>query len=397
MFPWRSIIPRGLFALTCAILSLGIARTACAQLPLFNFDWYQPLFLAAWMQEYWEDDASDEGVRLASIPEMFGDTFTRGGDFLGTDGTLMSNASTVALAGGSRGLKPAEHNKALPMNRIYLAYHHFHNAVQTTVERPVGSQVAFDNASIDQFTLGLESRFGQGLWSVELRMPFTAGYDFSYSAAGDSTENRAGRIGNLSVLLKRLVYYDPETAVSLGLGVETPTGSDYRARINDNRYRMSNDAVHLVPYAAVLHSPSERAFFHGFAALDLAANGNRVRFDDGSGPVDVGKFNDQTLLYLDLGAGYWLYRNPQAPSETGLAVLGELHYTGTLQDTDVVTGPSFTFANLTNRRDVVNVTAAIHAQLNRNTSLRVGGVFPVGGSNNRFFDAEVAAQLIRWY
>jgi hypothetical protein len=332
---------------------------------------------------------------------MFGDTFTRGGDFLATEGTLVSSRSTVALAGGSRGLKPGEHNKALPTNRVYLAYHHFHNAVQTAVEQPIGTPVAFDRAPIDQFTLGWENRLGRGLWSIELRMPFTTGYDFSFSNAAGTAEYRAGEIGNLSILLKRLVYYDPTTAVSVGLGVETPTGSSYLARTTTVAYRMSNDAVHLVPYAALLHSPGERAFFHGFLSLDVAASGNRVTFVDSQSRSDAGKFRDQILLYVDLGAGYWLYRNPWSPLVTGLAVLGEVHYTGTLQDTDTLTGSpsgaSFTVANLANRMDVVNVTAAVHAELKRDTSLRIGGVFPLDTGDNRFFDAEVAVQLIRRY
>jgi hypothetical protein len=44
---------------------------------------------------------------------------------------------------------------------------------------------------------------------------------------------------------------------------------------------------------------------------------------------------------------------------------------------------------------VVNLTAAIHAELAQYSSLRVGGVFPLRDPDNRFFDAEVTVQFIQ--
>lgn len=360
------------------------------------------MFLSDWLTRYWADDAQEDGTRLASLPDMFGDSFGRGGVLTAASSLpLVTTNTDVLLAGGSRGLKVAEHNKAIPMNRAYLAYNHFHNAAAATIDAPPAGPVTND-LSIDRWTLGLESRFADGLWSLEVQMPFTGDLDVVDSAG--LFESHSGQIGNLSAILKRLVYYDELTSVVVGLGIETPTGSDFESRTAVVRYHVSNDAVHLHPYLGVLHSPNDCLFFHGFLQLDVATHGNLVTFDDTTGPSNVaGRYNDQTLLYADVGGGYWLWRDPCA-SVTGLAALFEVHYTTTLNDTDSLFatpvgvgggGHVMNLANPANGMDVVNLTAALHAELARYTSLRVGGVFPLNDPDDRFFDAEVAAQLIR--
>jgi hypothetical protein len=89
---------------------------------------------------------------------------------------------------------------------------------------------------------------------------------------------------------------------------------------------------------------------------------------------------------------------------TGLAGLVEVHYLTALEETDVVTGvhatpftPTATLdlRNRANRFDVVNLTTGLHAELARDTTLRLGGVLPLRDGDNRFFDFEVIAQLCR--
>jgi hypothetical protein len=152
----------------------------------------------------------------------------------------------------------------------------------------------------------------------------------------------------------------------------------------------------------VLHSPNDCWFFHGFVQVDVATHGSLLTFDAGGGPVDAGRYNDQALLYADLGGGYWLYRSPCPCGVTGVAALLELHYTTTLNDSDALAAApspdqSALLANPANRLDVLNVTAAVHTELARFTSLRIGGVFPLTDDDDRFFDAEATVQLIRRY
>ena len=390
-------------AAACFLLVLSCGQQARGQVPLSGFDWLRATFVSDWLARYWADDEAEDGTRLASLPDMFGDSFARGGVLTATNTLpLVTNTTDVLLAGGSRGLKVAEHNKAIPMNRAYLAYNHFHNAAESRIEAPPSPPVT-DSLSIDCWTLGLESRFADGLWSLEVQMPFTGDLDVIDPAG--LAESHSGQIGNLSAILKRLVYYDPQTSVVVGLGVEAPTGSDFSSRTAVVSYLISNDAVHLHPYLGVLRSPNDSLFFHGFLQLDVATHGNLVTFDDTTGPGNVaGRFNDQTLLYADVGGGYWFWHDPCAGPVTGLAALIEVHYTTTLNDTDTLFatpvgvgggGHVMDLTNPANRVDVVNLTAAVHAELAQYTSLRVGGIVPLRDPDDRFFDAEVAVQLIQ--
>lgn len=359
--------------------------------------------------------------RLASTPDMFGDFFGRGGTITAVEALtpgggqrLLTTRADLPWAGGARGLKVGEHNKALPVDRIYFNYNHYHNALQfqavgTDLAPPGAPLTEFRDLSLDRYTLGWEKTFWCGLFSVELRMPLSGGYDLDFQADDPTAaiNLEGGHFGNLSILPKLLLYEDERTAVSAGLGIEAPTGSDAEARVAFTAYRVENEAVHLHPYLGVLAQPTDRFFVHAFAQLDVAANGNPVKFTAGGLPPDAGTFgvyNEQTLLHLDVSLGRWLYRDPCAPVVTGLACLAEWHYTAALEDTDVVTGARATpvppgatldFRNRLNRFDVVNFTAGLHLEIARDTTLRVGGAFPLESGAERFFDAEALAQLSR--
>ena len=178
-----------------------------------------------------------------------------------------------------------------------------------------------------------------------------------------------------------------------------PTGSDLTGALPffTVNYRVHNDAVHLLPFLALTATRSDAFFYHAFAQIDIATNGNRVEAANGIGSTESGVVNDQTLTYLDLGAGYWLHRNPCSDYLTGVAAVAELHYTTTLQDPDSVSlfGGVLDFGNAAGRFNVLNVTAGIHVEVTEQTHLRFGGVFPLGEDNDRFFDSEIQASLIR--
>jgi hypothetical protein len=352
---------------------------------------------------------------------MFGDFFGRGGTITGTDvlGTTpifsITGVADVPLAGGARGLKIGENNKAVPVDRVYVTYNHYHNALQyrTTGINPTIPPFtpfsATDDASIDRFTFGLEKTFLCGWASLELRMPLTGEYDFDF-ASGDPNgivTAEGGNVGNLSLISKLALVREECCAVSAGLGIEAPTGSDAEARIAFTNYRIVNEAVHLHPYFAVLSQSTDDWFVHAFTQLDVALNGNPVEFSAAAGPPGAGTFgeyNEQTLLHFDFSFGQWFYRDRCAPIVTGLAGLVEWHYITALEDTDVVTGTrgtlfapgaTFDFRNRANRFDVVNITTGIHTEIACDTTFRIAGVFPLLDGDDRFFDAEILAQLSR--
>ncbi len=331
-------------------------------------------------------------LRLASVPNMLGDFFNQGGQVQATANPPTA-AADLAIAGGGYRLKVAENNKALPMNRCYFMYNHFHNALGARAD--ITAPESERNFSVDRFTIGLERTFRDDLWSVDVRMPL--GVSQRINSGGLAIES--GSVGNLQVTLKRLLASGEYGAVAAGLAIDAPTGSDVTGQFLTTSFTMHNEAVHLAPYVGFLHAPNDRFFWQGFLQIDVPANGNQIDFADTGLTGTFGTFTEQTLLYADLSAGYWLHRNPYANVVTGLASIVEFHYTTTLSDADVfidqasAASPTFQFGNLLSHVDVTNVTVGVHSELFGDTTLRVAGVFPLQDGLERPFDGEVVVSL----
>ena len=334
---------------------------------------------------------------LARTPSMFGDFFAGGVATVPTADNFVD--LDLPIAGGSRRVKIAENNKALPVNRVFFVYNHFHNAldVRRSTTRG-GPTTGFRSESADRYTFGFERTIAQGLWSVELRMPFTNNYSV---AEADFTLD-GGNIGNLAIIVKRLIYSDDCSSLVVGLGIDTPTGSSAVGFLPGPavEFTLGNNSLHLLPYFGFMVHPTERFFYHGFAQIDVAVGDNDIDVREiNSNTPDTGRIRDQTLLYMDASMGVWLYRCDGGSGLTGLAAVGELHYTTSLDDADTFSTPNFgiDFGNPDNRMDVINVSAGLHAEFSNKTRLRVAGVFPLDEGNNRLFDAEVVIAVIKQF
>ncbi|MBI2479456.1 MAG: hypothetical protein HYV60_12730, partial [Planctomycetia bacterium] len=111
------------------------------------------------------------GSRSAA-PAMIGDFF--GGSYKMTLPTLHSSGSgppdpgpvNVPVGGGDRRFKLAENNSPFPVDRYFLNYNNFHNALTTVDGRP---------ANLNRAVVGLEKTFHDGQCSLEIRVPFANG------------------------------------------------------------------------------------------------------------------------------------------------------------------------------------------------------------------------------
>jgi hypothetical protein len=237
-------------------------------------------------------------------------------------------------------------------------------------------------------------------------MPFQGAFNFQ----GTDQSGTGGQIGNLAVILKSLLHQDETLAIVAGMGIDIPTGSDFQVIdrsaggvVPPTQFTFQNDSLHLLPFLGFLVGGSDLPYFvNGFVQVDIATAGNRVQAGPVGGPgATLGLFNEQNLLFVDLGTGYWLYRDPtNDQGVTSFAAILEFHYTSSLQDTDVVAanvnGSPINYRNNFNRFDVVNITTGVQAQLYNNTNIRVAGVFPLGAADDRrFFDSEVQVQINR--
>jgi len=193
-------------------------------------------------------------------------------------------------------------------------------------------------------------------------------------------------------------HRDELTAVGAGCAVTMPTGDDTAFSVGGQTFNIQNDTAHLIPFLGMLNqSPDQRWFVMGVGGLDIPMRGNQIEFVDPiAGAQDLGRLVDQTLLYLDLTVGRWMYRNPESDTLTGFAVQAELHYAGTLRDANTLQGvvsgvgwnTGFNFGNTRNRFDNAFAALVLHAELQNQTDVRVGWILPVNDANNRFFDSE---------
>jgi hypothetical protein len=324
--------------------------------------------------------------RLSRTPDVFGDSFIPVSVKFDNPSFTDFAKADLPLGGGMRRFKN-EHARALPTDRVFFLYNHFHNALR------LETQNTSTTDNVDQFTFGFEKTSDDGQWSFELRMPFSGDANLS----GDDVAVDSNGVGNLVGTLKRIMYSDSTFVVAAGLAVVAPTGSDASVtfQLTNSRIDFENEAVHLLPYLAVQASPDENWFFHAFAQVDIAANENEVSLVQPASTVSD-SLAEQTLLYLDGSAGYWWYQSTDDSGLTGLASVVELHYTTTLNDADSANLGSGFIGNLDNRYDVLNLTAGVHSEWSGNTAIRFAVVVPLD-RDERFFDSEMQVSIIRRY
>src|SRR5439155_24227879 len=98
---------------------------------------------------------------------------------------------------------------------------------------------------------------------------------------------------NLHVTLKALAYSGEFLSLSGGLGISTPTAGDTRLRLGGvDLVRIDNETVLLTPFAAVLFTPSDRAFAQVWTQVGFDTRGNPVRANLGTqGLQEIGRLN----------------------------------------------------------------------------------------------------------
>lgn len=334
-------------------------------------------------------------ARLSRAPDMFGDSF------IPLNATITIGTPTAGqpkgvldlpLAGGSRRFKN-EHARALPTDRVFGTYHHFHNALEANALTPGFRST---DANVDRFTLGFEKTFAEGNASVELRLPMSV----PVSLSSPDALYRTDTVGDLVVTLKGLLYSDESQAFALGLAINTPTGNDLNVSLPNSgaggtNLTLDNNALHLIPFLAYQAAPTDDFFFNGFLQFDSPTNSNSAQVRNNAA-VDNLKITDQTLMYVDTSFGYWLFRDPEAEFLTGLAGLLELHYTTALTSADVAADRNnvVTFGSNAGSLDAINMTFALHTEIARNTIIRAGYVTPLRDGNHRFFDSEFTIAVI---
>jgi hypothetical protein len=273
---------------------------------------------------------------------------------------------------------------------------------------------------------------------------------------GNTLGHEDTEFGNMTVILKGLIYKDCDSgwAFSGGVAVGIPTQQDAAVSVVDygggtasepvstiqrlRQIQIANETWSLSPFLAALWTPNDRFFAQGFVQADLPLNSSTVTYTDqftrgfppsaaaALPPPPLGTLNppftvrgsvdEQTLLHIDWGFGYWIYRDRECSGWlTGIAPTLEVHYTTTLENADVlqlpgnstVVAPVITNNTLTafahetgpvvggsrNRVDIVDLTAGTTFELGRQATLAAAVTVPLTSGLNRTFDWEFQLQF----
>ncbi len=309
--------------------------------------------------------ASTSAVGQGSFaPNMIGDGF--GPPFL-------SDMNLFASPGGGVGTsKIAENASPLPRDRVYMNYSYFD-----------GVPLLPGGVNVNRFTPGMEKTFFNGLSSIEVRMPFasTLSNTLFFASPNDTSSTE---LGNLTLYLKQLLYTSDTLAVSGGLGLALPTANAVNVFNGQNQpfAHVENQSVHLLPFLGSLYTPNDQLFVQQFLQFDFDANGNAVSFNNGQIFQPAGRLNEMSYLYYSVGAGYWLYDNPNSDRLfTRIAPIVELHYNKSLTHTDPWLSPH----NL----DLLNGVVGLTTMMGQNKALTLAYTTPLSNFHDRQFNGEL--------
>jgi hypothetical protein len=383
---------------------------------------------------------------LASIPYMIGDTGS--GTCIGFSGLVEADLAHPALA--CNRLNISEANSPLPADRLYYSYRHFHNASM------VSAYTISEVLDFDQHLVAWENTFWDRTGSLELRIPIEDRLQsdvFSIVAPNFGVvdalvapdDGRCVCLGNISLVLKMLLWERPNFAMSGGLGMTLPTSKDvnYQLAVDGEivfadipgltadeaaafQAVFASETVYLSPFLAWVAAPG-RFFHQGFLQVETAANPSRVTvvgdgatlflqngvpigFYDYFTPVPVrADLFSQTLMRLNLGWGYILAERQRESWSSQLAGIIELHYTTTLQDANLTDVPlttqssvgtvplqTITLGNRLNRVDLLNAAAGVSGRLGP-WIVTNGIIAPIRPMPERGFDCEYNLQVQRLF
>ena len=240
------------------------------------------------------------------------------------------------------GFKIAENESPRPLDRVYVNYNFYSNVSSV--------------ADVHRETLGFEKTLFGGRASVGLRLPL-------FQVRGDLVAEETNSVGDLTLVLKYAWLNEPQTALSTGLAVTMPSGSEPYAFIVRNGRIEELHPAQFQPFLGYLWTRGD-LYVHGFGSIMV--------------PTDS---RDVTAAFLDLGIGYWVFRGGGLLQ--GIVPTFEAHVNIPVNHRSASDAPRF--------RDSVDLVAGVHFVLRDRLSLGVAVGVPVTGP--RLFDAEAIANI----
>jgi hypothetical protein len=259
-----------------------------------------------------------------------------------------------ALSPAVRGFKIGENQSPQPQDRIFYSFNFFDNLnarLNKAFEAPV------DHIKAYREIFGFEKTFDGGMGSIGFRLPLnTITADSNIQGNFKKPGGTSTALGDLSIYAKYILKLNPETGslFSVGIVVTPPTGPGQFAGAS---YLQNVHVTSIQPFIGYIWR-RDRFYLHGFSALDVPSS---VR--------------DVTMVYNDIGIGYFLYRVAD-PSKflTAVAPTFEVHLNDPLTHRD-----PFNSKDPTGTPDVVNLTSGVNFEFYNRSILTFGFVDPVTG------------------
>ncbi|MCX7700279.1 MAG: hypothetical protein N2039_05335, partial [Gemmataceae bacterium] len=235
-------------------------------------------------------------------------------------------------------IKVAESDSPRPIDRVYYFYNFYGN-----IDIEIDPTLPLPRLQLHRHVIGFEKTLWAGRASVGMRVPFLG---FAGAPIYDTRF-----VGDLSVLTKLMLFENPETRslFSIGFAVAPPTGSSPAflrpgpdsPLIWDRSPR--NYPTYLQPWAGYIYNVTPRWYFHGFHSVLIST----IR-------------QEPMFLANDVGAGWWLYRNPEAAWIRGIIPTIEIHV-----NTPVTRQGVPTQLGEVRMRDSVNLTGGFYITMPR--------------------------------
>lgn len=282
------------------------------------------------------------------------------------------------VANGFSDLKIAEGESPLPLDRVFYRVNYFNNLSKYRWEDPTEP---IHNVALFRQVFGFEKTFLDSRVSIGVRIPFNtldaqAKDTVLLPAPGGGSVVAPGgpgfastQFGNVTAILKVPVWEDRGTGsvFSAGAALTFPTASSTLLSPG------VSTASHFQPYGAFILRRGD-AFVQGFTSIVLPI----VRVES-------------ILLFVDLGAGYYVYRSDAGRRFlTAVAPTFEVHVTDPLRQpvSQVYNLGLFDTLKIDN---VAALTLGTTFEFYHRATLGVGFVSPVTGPKP--YDWEVLAQL----
>ena len=248
-----------------------------------------------------------------------------------------------------RSFKIAENMSPQPQDRFFFNFNYYNN-VNDTVDTRNGSPI--DHIKAYRYFFGFEKTFNEGKGSLGLRLPLdnvTADSPNKLISTPTSTA-----LGDLTIFGKYILEQNKQTGsmASIGLAVTPPTGT---SKFAGAPYLFGIRSVYIQPFFGYIYNVGNW-YIQGFCAFDFPSN-----------------YNDVTLMYNDVGIGYYLIRSNDPNSFlTTLAPTFEVHVNTPFNHRD-----PFNKLDIAGTPDVVDLTFGVNFQFRRRSILTAAFITPV--------------------